>query len=235
MEPSNSVVIVTGARKGIGRFLAESYLRRGWNVVGCSRQTSDLDAQNYRHFCLDVADESAVVAMVNEVKKQHGHIDALINNAGIASMNHALVTPLSAVERLFRTNFFGSFLFCREVAKVMMPKKFGRIVNFTTVAVPIRLEGEAIYAASKSALELFTRVFAREVAGYGITCNLVGPSPIETDLIKNVPKAKMDRLIEMQARKELACPEDVLRVIDFFLDRENRHVTGQVLYLGGIG
>jgi 3-oxoacyl-[acyl-carrier protein] reductase len=110
----------------------------------------------------------------------------------------------------------------------------GRIVNVSTVAVPLRLEGEAIYAASKAAVETMTRILARELAPLGITCNAVGPTPIETDLIRNVPREKIDRLIASQAIHRLGQPRDVANVVDFFLRPESDFVTGQVVYLGGV-
>ncbi|MFN3982517.1 MAG: SDR family NAD(P)-dependent oxidoreductase, partial [Caldilinea sp.] len=89
----DSVVLITGTRKGIGRYLAEHYVRQGAQVVGCSRGEPEWSLENYTHFCLDVTDEAAVRKMVAAVNKQFGRIDVLINNAGIASMNHVLLTP----------------------------------------------------------------------------------------------------------------------------------------------
>jgi 3-oxoacyl-[acyl-carrier protein] reductase len=161
-------------------------------------------------------------------------LQGLINNAGIAGMNHALLTPLGAVRDILETNVVGTFLLCREAAKLLRATPHARIVNFSTVAVPLRLEGEAIYAASKAAVETLTRVLARELAPLGITCNAVGPCPIETDLIGSVPKEKIDRLLASQAIHRLATPADVANVTDFFLRPESDFVTGQVIYLGGV-
>lgn len=228
------VMIITGTRKGIGRYLVDYYLERGWQVVGCSRTDMEQTVTGYRHFCLDVADERAVQAMMKTVVSEFGQVDALINNAGIASMNHMLLTPLSTVKNVFSTNVFGTFNFCREAAKVMLRAKRGRIVNFATVATPLRLEGEAAYAASKAAVESFTRIMAKEVAAYGITVNAVGPTPVATDLIKGVSKAKMQALLNTQAIKRLGTFEDVANGVDFFLKDESDFVTGQVLFLGGV-
>lgn len=229
------VMVITGASKGIGRFLAERYLDDGWTVVGCSRSAADHAPTGYRHFCLDVADERAVVEMVRTVTGEFGRIDALVNNAGIASMNHLLLTPLQTVGKVFGTNVFGTFAFCREVGKAMLRKGYGRIVNFATVATPLRLEGEAVYAASKAAVESFTRVMARELGGNGITVNAVGPTPVDTDLVRGVPADKMRQLLDRQAIKRMGTMEDVSNVVDFFLRDESAFITGQVVYLGGVG
>ena len=137
------VTLVTGTRTGIGRFLAEQYAHRGHRVIGCSRSKADWSADGYQHYELDVADESAVRAMFAEIRRKHGRLDHVVNNAGIASMNHALLTSLDSARKVLETNVLGAFLFCREAAKVMKRHRFGRIVNLSTVAVPFKLEGEA--------------------------------------------------------------------------------------------
>lgn len=234
MQTDKKIMAITGTRKGIGRYMAEQYLEQGWIVAGCSRGESDLEHENYRHFCGDVADEKAVTSMMRAVGREFGRLDVLLNNAGIASMNHALLTPKSTVERIFQTNVFGTYLFCREGAKLMARNKYGRIVNFATVATPLKLEGEAVYAASKAAVVSLTEVLAREFSGLGITVNAVGPTPVPTDLVGSVPEAKMTALIARQAIPRYGEMRDVMNVVDFFIRPESDFVTGQTLYLGGV-
>jgi 3-oxoacyl-[acyl-carrier protein] reductase len=172
--------------------------------------------------------------MFSDVRKQFGIVEILINNAGIASMNHSILTPLSTVQNIFSTNVFGTFLFAREAAKVMIRKKYGRIINFATVATPLKLEGESAYAASKAAVCSLTEIMARELADAGITVNAVGPTPVETDLIKNVPDDKIQSLLESQAIRRLGNYADISNVIDFFIRKESGFITGQTIYLGGV-
>jgi len=228
------VLLVTGDRKGIGEFLAGHYLALGYRVIGCSRKPAGREDEGYRHFCLDVADESAVQQMFAEIAKDYERLDVLINNAGRASMNHLLLTPTKSVKDIFETNFTGTFLMCREAARLMRKRRFGRIVNMASVAAPLKLEGEAVYAASKAAVVTLTQIAARELADFGITVNAIGPTPIETDLIKNVPAEKIEQLIQRQAIKRMGQFRDVANVIDFFIRPESDFVTGQVLYLGGV-
>ena len=213
---------------------AEHFLALGDLVCGCSRGSVALQHPDYTHFELDVSDEKVVVGMVRAVVRKHGKVDALLNNAGIASMNHALLTPVTTAQQIFATNFHGTFLFCREVGKAMVRQKAGRIVNFATVATPLRLEGEALYAASKAAVVSFTEVLARELGPTGVTVNAVGPTPVPTDLVKNVPKAKMDALLARQAINRFGSIDDVLNVVEFFISPRSAFVTGQVIYLGGV-
>lgn len=230
----SEVMVITGTRKGIGRYLVDYYLEKGYLVAGCSRQPFEAAPPHYTHFCLDVSDQKAVHRMVQNVFEEHGKIDILINNAGIASMNHALLTPLSTMQKVFSTNVFGTFLFAQEIAKRMLLHKYGRIVNFATVATPLKLEGEAAYAASKAAVESLTRVLARELSSFNITVNAVGPTPVQTDLIRSVSKEKIAALIGQQAVKRLGEFRDISNAIDFFIRPESDFITGQVLYLGGI-
>lgn len=228
------VMIITGTSKGIGRYLVDYYTDKGFQVVGCSRTAPENTPPGYVHYTLSVSDEAAVAGMVWDVYKRFGRIDVLINNAGIASMNHSLLMPLKTVEDIFATNVFGSFLFAREVAKVMMRRKYGRIVNFATVATPLRLEGESAYAASKAAVESYTEILAKELGAFDITVNAVGPTPVATDLIRSVPEPKIKALIEAQAIKRLGEFRDISNVIDFFIASGSDFVTAQTIYLGGV-
>lgn len=230
---AEKVILITGSRKGIGRYLAEYYARGNHRVIGCSRGATDFEHGNYRHFEADVTDELKAKKIFLYIRRSHGRLDILINNAGIASMNHVLLTPLATARRILETNVLGSFLFAREAAKLMKKNGYGRIVNFSSLAVPLKLEGECLYAASKAAVVTMTEIMARELADFGITVNTVGPPPLKTDLIKNVPGEMLDKLIARQAISRYAQYEDILNTVEFFLSPSSGMVTGQVIYLGG--
>jgi len=228
-------VLITGASRGLGRDLAEHYVNAGDQVIGCARGPSDLQHDRYTHVTLDVTDEASVRSLFRDVRARFERLDAVINNAGIASMNPIALTPFATARSIIDTNFLGTFLMTHGAIRLLRGSSSGRIVNLTTVAVPLRLDGEAVYAASKSAVETFTRITAREVGAFGITCNAVGPCPARTHLTQNVPEKKMQALVARQAIPRWAEPADVANVVDFFLRPESSLVTGQVVYLGGVG
>ena len=228
-------ILITGTSRGIGRALAEHLLAQGDRVMGCARTEPTLEHESYEHVQADIGDEAAVKGVFNEVRQRFGKLDVLINNAGAARMLPLALTPANTARQVMDVNFFGTFHVTNGAIRLLRKSPSARIVNMTSVAVPLRLEGESVYAAAKAAIESLTRVLAKELGTLGITCNAVGPTPIRTELIRRVPEEKLQALIDQQAIRDWCQPSDVANVVDFFLRPESRMVTGQVVYLGGIG
>jgi 3-oxoacyl-[acyl-carrier protein] reductase len=226
-------VLITGATRGIGEALAKHYLELGDIVFGCGRGPGTLEHERYTHHCLDVTNEGDVEEFFASLRKRTRSLDILINNAGIACMNTIALTPGATARRILETNCLGTFHFSRAALRLLRHSSAGRIVNISSVSVPFRLAGEAMYAASKSAVETFTRIAAHEFAPFGITCNAVGPCPIKTRLTASVPEEAMNALLKRQPMPKWATPEDVVNIIDFLVRPESQMVTGQVIYLGG--
>jgi 3-oxoacyl-[acyl-carrier protein] reductase len=212
-------MVISGHSRGIGKELYEYYKDLGWFIIGLSRSRS-----------CDVTDEQNVFAALSGVPT----IDACINCAGIAAMNHSLTMPIERAADILNTNVLGTFIVSRQCAKKMIGNRSGRIINFSSIANPMDLEGESLYASSKAAVERLTKIMAKELAPAGITCNCIGPNPIETDLIKGITRGKIDALIARQPIKRMGTFEDVINVCDFFLDEKSNFITGQTIYLGGI-
>jgi 3-oxoacyl-[acyl-carrier protein] reductase len=230
--PPAPVTLITGTSRGIGRFLAEHYAELGHRVIGCSRSAQAWSHERYEHVTLDVGEEASVEQLFSRIRT-YERLDHVVNNAGIAMLNHALLTPASAVSSILATNVLGTFLVCREAARVMRRRRWGRIVNLSSTAVPLKLEGEASYAASKAAVVSLTEVLAREMAPFGVTVNAVGPGPLDTDLTRGVPPKTLERLLDRHVLRRLTTFPDVANVVDFLLRPESGMVTGQTVYLGG--
>jgi 3-oxoacyl-[acyl-carrier protein] reductase len=234
--PEQSVALVTGTRSGVGQHLAQHLLERGFAVIGCSRKAPEwtTTSDRYTHFDTDVTSEEQVKTLFGEITRRFGRLDVLINNAGVASMNHVLLTPVSSLRKMLETHVAGTHLASREAVLLMRKRKYGRIVNLSSVAVPLAYEGQAAYVASKASVEALSRVMARELREFGITVNVIGPGPTPTAMIRGVPKAKLDKMVEHFPVKRLTTFEEIASALDFLLLPSASALTGQVIYLAGV-
>ena len=222
--------LITGTSQGLGRALAEKLLADGWNVHGFARGAQTLAHERFTAHAVDVTDEAAVRAAGATIAES-GRIDLLVNNAGAASMNALLLTPGEVAERLMRVNYLGAFHCLQAVGKVMVRQRAGRIVNVTTVAVPLSLEGEAAYVASKAAVEALTKVAAKELAHSGVIVSAVGFGPIDTALTRAVPKAALAIINDAIGRPQGTTMD---QAVDFFMSRLSAPdlKSGSVEYFG---
>ena len=230
-----SLMLITGTRKGIGKYLAEYYTNKGFQVIGCSRSDIDFELNNYQHFCLDISSESLVKKMFSEIRNKYGRLDVLINNAGVASMNHVLITPLKEVKDILNTNFVGTFLCCREAIKLMKRNKYGRIVNISSIHIPLATVGTSMYGASKASVEQFSRVLAREVFQFGVTINLLSLSIVKNfGMADHLSEEMTLKILEKTISKTQLDIKDVSNAIDFLISPKSGMITNQTLYPGGV-
>lgn len=227
------VALVTGASKGIGAFLAENLFADGWSVVSVSRTCPEAQSERKLSFPMDVTDVDSVRTGIRRIGRHFGGLDAVINNAGIASMSPVALSPSESLSQMLEVNTVGTFTVCREALRLLRKSSAPRIVNLSSIAVPLNLEGESAYGASKAAIEHLTRVMAREFSDWAITVNALGPSVVPTDLTAGVPERALNALQMRLASVEVATMADVYWSVSFFLDERSRLVTGQVTYLGG--
>ena len=160
---------------------------------------------------------------------------AAYTNAGANyTLSPVVLVPFESALKTIMVNFMGTFLFAREAVKIMKLNTFGRIINFGSMATKHEVKGEAIYTASKAATASFTRVLAKEVYSYGITCNVISPSAIDTDLMKTVNKDALKDVLSRNAIPEIGKLEDVSNTIEWLIKSEINTITGQSIYLGGV-
>ena len=227
------IAIISGTSRGLGKTLATVLLNAGWRVHGFSRQQSDLIHPEFHSHTLDVADEPLVQATVAKILETDPVIDLLINNAGTASMNAVLLTPGTKAESLIRTNYLGAFYCLQAVGKSMVRQRRGLIINVTTVAVPLALEGEAAYVASKAALDALTKVAAKELLPHGIQVVGIGFGPMATDLTRGVTSSKLDQINQRIKRPNGTSLEEAA---NFILEKINDAPlkSGEIYYLGQV-
>jgi 3-oxoacyl-[acyl-carrier protein] reductase len=223
------MIVITGASRGLGRVIAQRLHDQGRAVVGLSRSGGDAP---FRLLACDVADANAVRATAAALRAD-GELEAVVNAAGIASMNLAVTTPTATVQDIVNTNLLGTIYMCQAFAPLMMRRRRGSIVNFSTIAVALALKGESVYAASKAGVEAFTRAFARELSAFGINVNCVAPGPIRTDLLRGVSDAQIGDVVKQQVHAREFTADDVCDVVELLLDPRSASLSGQVFHVGG--
>lgn len=228
-----SVMVITGTRTGIGKHLAKYYVKKGFQVIGCSRGEIDFELDNYQHFCLDVSDESLVKKMFTKIRKKYGRLDVLINNAGIATKNHVLLTSSKEINNSLNTNIIGPILFCRESVKLMKINKFGRIINISSIHVSLANEGTSIYGATKAAIEQFSRVLAREVFQYGINVNTIALSVVKnTGMEGSLTEQTKQNILGQTISKSILNISDITHAINFLISEKSKMITKQIIAIG---
>ena len=222
--------LITGTSQGVGRALSERLLADGWVVHGFARGPQSLTHEHFHAHAVDVTDEAAVRSEVAAVAAS-GRIDVLINNAGSAALNAFLLTPGKVAENLMRVNYLGTFHCLQAVGKVMVRQRGGLVINLTTVAVPLSLEGEAAYVASKAAVEALTKVAAKELSTQGVRVIALGLGPVDTKLTRAVPKAALAKINGAIGRPE---GTTMAQAVEFIVARIGAPdlKSGSVEYLG---
>jgi len=233
MENELPVMVVTGTSKGIGLGIAEHFALRGYRVAGCSRSPASLDLENYNHALVDVGDEKQVREWVRSIKRSYGRIDVLVCNAGLAPAAMLMLETSSEIlEPLLRTNIAGNYYVCREIAKVMLLQRSGRIITVSSMAVALHEEGTSAYSASKSAVVEMTKIMAKELAAFGITCNVMAPSMFMTDAVDALGKEVVARALDKLTIKRTLTMNEICSVITFLSAPESGCITGQVIHMG---
>jgi 3-oxoacyl-[acyl-carrier protein] reductase len=244
LELEKQVAIVTGGSRGIGRAICLSLSRRGATVVACARSEAALksladDAKEGQHAgriepcVLDVGDRDAVSKLVDTVSDAHERIDILVNNAGITRDGLLMSMEDDQFESVLTTNLRSAFWLTRAVSRIMVRRRYGRIINISSVAGMMGNPGQANYAASKAGLIGMSKSIAKELGRRKITCNVVAPGFITTDMTDVLPddlKANVKKLIPLG---RLGDVEEVAEVVAFLAGAAASYITGQVIVVDG--
>lgn len=241
-ENIKRVALVTGASSGIGKVCATELAKEGCTVIinyypvppceadakAVVKEIEDAGGQAKAMGC-DVTDSTAVIAMIDEIVKEFGRIDVLVNNAGITKDNLLIRMSDEDWEKVVNTNFNSVFYVTKPVAKVMMKQRCGNIVNMASITGVYGNAGQANYASTKAGVIGFTKTIAKELASRGIVANAVAPGFIETPMTEKLDKDKITSHIPLG---RLGTPADIADVVKF-LSRPNLYITGQVIGVDG--
>ncbi len=234
--------IVTGASRGIGAAIAQRLCETGATVVICSRSADAVGEvantlQDKGHTVhamgADIAQKTAVEALIEETAARFSHIDILVNNAGITRDMLLMRLKDEDWHAVLQTNLTGTMYCTRAVLRPMIRQKSGRIINISSVVGLAGNAGQANYAAAKAGIIGFTKATAKEVGARGITVNAIAPGFITTDMTAQLSEQHQKQLREMIPLREFGHPEDVADAVCFLASDAARYITGQTLQVDG--
>ncbi len=225
-------IIVTGCSQGIGLFIANELLKLDYEVYGISRNKPTSEFK-FNFIKCDVSNSDSVKEIFSKFRRDPS-VYALLNVAGIASMNLLISTPEDTIKRIIETNLLGTIYCTKAIIPSMIKSKVGRIINFSSIAVKIGAKGEATYIASKGGVEAFSRSIARELSPANITVNTISPAFIETRLSSGLPKTIKKTVIERQIIESECSLSDVFDCVKMILSPESKKITGEIFNIGGV-
>jgi len=240
----NKTVLITGSNRGIGKVLVESFAANGANVFACARKPNEEFENEIRELSqkfsvkitpvfFDLEDFEAMKKNIRSIFNNKQSIDILVNNAGIAHGGLFQMTPIQDIRKVFEINFFSMLNLTQLVSRYMVRQKSGVIINMASIAGMDLERGNCAYGVSKSAVISFTKVFAKEMAPYGIRVNAVAPSLVDTDMAKQMEKNAGEAMIEASAMKRLADPKEIAEVVLFLASDKASFVNGQIIRVDG--
>ena len=242
MYEDHKNAVVTGAAKGIGRSIAEGLAKAGLNVVVSDilYEEAVIAAEELKKFGVrsiaiktDVSDIKSVEALINRTVREFGSVDYLINNAGVTRDNLTIRMSEEQWDQVLDINLKGTFLCSQAAAKEMMKRRFGRIVNISSVSGILGTAGQANYASSKAGVIALTKSFARELGGRNITANAIAPGFIITEMTDKLSDEVKNAYLSQIPLKRGGTPEDITEVVKFLISPSASYITGTVINVSG--
>jgi len=238
----DKVSVITGGARGIGRAIASEFLKDGANVVIIDKFFPE-DFEDYKNSVrgegklssksVDITDFKATESTIDEIVKEFGRVDVLVNNAGITRDKLLLRMTEEDWDAVIAVNLKGAFNTTRAVSKAMIKQKSGKIINISSVVGVIGNAGQSNYAASKAGLIGFTKSVAKELAGRNITVNSVAPGFVVTNMTDKLNEEQQKALLDLIPLKRGSQPEEIAGIVAFLASEKVNYITGQVICVDG--
>lgn len=224
-------VLITGTSRGVGKHLKDYFLSKEAKVIRINK-SKEPDEINYRQFAVNLSMPSMVEKTLQNIKEFAGEVDILINNAAVLTSQYSTKMDGLDAWQMVMVDLLAPFLVSRECVKLM--KNGGQIVNISSMAVALEPMGDSMYAACKAGLNKMSNIMAKEYAFMGVTVNTLAISAIETDMLRQLNREKVDKVVKKLPLPVYATMDDITNVIDFFCSPRSSYITAQTIYLGGV-
>jgi 3-oxoacyl-[acyl-carrier protein] reductase len=241
-DSQRRVALITGGSRGLGAGLVDGFLAAGYCVETCSRSRTDLvsaweqdpnTAERFHFVSADVSDRAQAEQFVKDAVARRGRLDVLVNNAGVAREGVIALFGDEELDQVVDLNLKGTIYVTRAASRAMLARRSGVIINVSSVVGLSGYRGLSVYAATKAALDGFTRSLARELGSRGIAVNSIAPGYLRTEMSHGLDADQLSQIVRRTPMGRLGEPEDVARVALFLADPSNSYITGQVLVVDG--
>ena len=231
----NKKVLITGGSRGVGKDLAQKISKNNEIIILSRTKPEFIDKNNHiTHIKLDLNNPKEISGIVKNNKSLFNDIDLLINNAAVLYSSPLVLMSDEQILQQINVNFSSHLLLCKIVSRGMMRKKNGHIINVSSMATQVKAKGDSVYAATKSAMDIFAQILNNELNSYNIRVNNIAISATKTGMLSNLTAGDPEKILKYIPHNSFSTSNDIIEIIEFLVDSNTNQIGGQTIYLGGV-